>query len=292
MYNLSDFTRTPRKIPYLGYAEAEDHYLFLPPGSFARVKVGEPFDREAFHAANLLPVAYFGLSEEDWADDAAFQARLLNGKAWLDSKGLTPVAVEIEEEQAWRVVAGDMAGWPAFYGLDSYQKIDAVGARLGQLYGLAKQRFPGAYTLSVQPSWYHGREFGAGFGAYNPPYANVDVLGISHYMGAGGLGFTPAPTQTMLDRFHLDVGRRVEAAAAYGRPLLLCAQAFSDALWPKLHPDQLDWYYILAQRVPSVAALMFFCVEDRPAATVVGYLSYPDLAGMVGSIATYNAALE
>jgi hypothetical protein len=97
----------------------------------------------------------------------------------------------------------------------------------------------------------------------------------------------------MLTKFYIEVGRLVEHAATYGKPLMLVGQAFripESPLWSVAPtPDQLDWFYILAQRIPSVVGLAWFAVEQE-----ANGLLRPDMSAQAQRVLelwNYNATL-
>jgi hypothetical protein len=292
-YDLATFTRTARPINYLGFDHASHSYALLPHGSFVRTYVGEFFDRPNFNQQRLNAFLNLGMSEPDFLDDARWQQRLDVAARWCQERGFTPLACGGgDEENYWRCQAltqTEMSGWACFRGMSDYDRIRLVRDRMARHFELCKLQWPGIYTVMVEAA-YTDEEL-PGFGGYGPVPDHCDVLGVSYYMAPGSVGFVPDTTQGQLDLFYRDVGRRVEHAAGYNLPVLVIAQAFSDQLWPRVSPGQLDWWYRLAQRTPEVQALMFFCAESVPAARVIGLDTYADLASQVGSISSYNAGL-
>lgn len=300
-YDLDTFTREAHAwpIPYMGFDHVRDFaedgpsaYSQIPTDAAVRVYVGMPLspeDAQHIRDKHLRVFLYLGDSEEEFNAPSRLEHRLLEAEYWIAANRLPwPVAASIAEEWAWRCQPGvsPVADWACFEGLDGMQRIALVREQMGELHGVLKARWPMVYSVGVEASWSSDTADGPGFGGWNPPWANLNVLGVTHYMGAGtGFGWNPHLTQAALDRFYADVGRRVEATKAYGKSTMMFAQAFSNELWPKVGMGQLDWWYVLAMKA-RVDALLFFAVQS--VADVRGALEYPDLVGQIGSIWTHN----
>ena len=222
-------------------------------------------------------------------------SRFAEARDWLAARAITPLALMWGEEWYTRP---EVKTWPYFAGFSGMAFADRLRARVDQILVLLRSVMPGVPIVQVENWWNNDPSLG-GVGFYRPVFTQTDVLGLDAYLTTGGVPEwgTPALTsvadQAMLNKFYTEVGRFYEHAATYGKPLMAVGQAFripESPLWSVAPtPDQLEWFYVLAQRTPVVVGLAWFAVE----AWANGLLR-PDLAAQaqrVQELYAYNAQL-
>lgn len=285
-YDLATFTRTARRLPYgFGAYRAAQALDLMPVGSLVVYTPDNdpPLTGEDFAARQLSPILYLGFGYQKFVNlDGARDDYLDRWATILAQRSVFPLAVMLEEEWYGRL-GGEVGAWPCFAGMDEWAKRDRIAQGLAELHDACKQRWPGAHTIDVEPVWSNRREFGPGY--YCPVPARLDVLGLDAYLtryGQADIGTPPLTAladQAMLDKFFAEVGWRLEGgtwggvffegAASYGRPMVLVAPAFEDvnsaSQWSQAPAAaQLEWFYVLAQRVPAVQAVFWFAYRSIP----------------------------
>lgn len=301
-YLLAMFTRTSRRLPYMGFYHANAALDLLPRGSFVIFAPGNDSSLTGidFSARGLLPVAYLGDDALMFELDARCVERFTADKAWLASRGIAPLALMWGEEWYLRI-NGDVGTWPYFKGFTGLAKKDRLRERVDQILDILHTVFaPNPPPIvQVETVWNADPTLG-GYTYYAPPFMNADILGLDAYLTTGGVSALSTPPltanadQNMLDKFWSEVGQFAEHAAGYRKPLMIVGQAFhaSDPASPWFVPPtpaQLEWFYILAQRTPAIIGVAWFAV-----AAEAGGLLRSDMASQAAKVKelwAYNQSL-
>jgi len=297
-------------IPYWLYYRASGALGFCEPGSAVIIQDNEELaslDGAALAVLGLSPIIYCACNNENFTNPATFDCYLADLQRRLVLKGITPLAMMVEEEWYDRINGPDVGGWPCFSNMDPWLRKMLIRDRLTTFYGMIKARWPWCYTVAVESKWNDDGNWGVLLW-YPPPV--VDVLGCDPYLHAHGwppMGtppLVPDDTPEMRQKFDLEIGavvkgyhfadgREWRGAASYGKPLMLVGQGFKDrdpaGMW-SVAPSgvQLGWWYSLACSTPSVVGLGWFCVRSAP--SVIGLDGLPEQAAAVHALWTQNHA--
>jgi hypothetical protein len=289
--DLATFTRTQRRLPYMGYYHASRHLEVVPPGSF--VVLGEHDLRvglgQELAARGLFAILQTGDHAAMFTDDEEVHRRFSRAQQRCVDAGVVPLAASVREE--WYLAVndgGEAAAWPYFAGItDQYERRDRLRARLEYFYAILKTYFPGALTWACETLWNDNRSLPWPY--YCPPYG-ADVLFIDAYLyrrpwlPGVPIAYEPRNDQNMLDKFAGEVALLVRHACTFGRPVVMVGQATT--FQGPITPTQLEWFYILAQRLPQVVGLAWFTVAPEAG----GYL-LPEcraLRAKVEELAAFN----
>jgi hypothetical protein len=175
---------------------------------------------------------------------------------WLDtlrSSGLQDrvVGLALDEELYPRLLGGAFDGDEAVkrMPLDPFARLNALHERMNDLARQVKQVFPDIPLGHVTTAWSTRQDWGPGY--YAPPVAGFDWLGIDPYVYG-------AITRAAFDR---DVVPLVDETCRQGKPVLLVAQAFSDAERRMPTVEQMQWWADLADTRPAIIGLVWFCLD-------------------------------
>ena len=279
MILVNDWIRTARRVPYVGFDYVMGIESSLPADAFRIIR---PFQEEP-QQPTAPTILMLGMDADSWASDPLVESRCSAAKSWAFDRGIQPVGIMIEEEWLSRP---DVRAWPTFAGMSDAAFYTVMLARLGELYAIASRWWPDAYTINVESTW-HTRE-----GQIMP--ATIDVVGVDPYLP---YSTSPVSDQATFDLFQVGVVGEVEAIVAHTpRPILLVAQAFHQVEGGVERPcpseAQLEWWYVLAQRTPQIAALEFFAANPAVAdPNVRGILQVPAFIPRVLDILAHRASL-
>jgi len=291
-----------RKLDLIYYRPGD--YSLVPNGSIVVLSDNDQLDNAdgAMLASRNIRVCVLTADNETYAlNPDAWMSYLAGLRAKIQRKGLTLAGVMVSEEWWDRVNAPDVMSWGCMAGLDMWQRKRKLLPLVRRMVAQAKVAFQGTPIVGVESRWNENEASGAGLWY---PYYDTDIVGLDAYLSGKGfdwLGTPPLRSGTdgaMLEKFGKEVtwmltgspDGRVTGALKIGRPVWLVAQAFyyqGGEPWSVApDPNQLQWWWHIAQGHAGVTGLGFFCCQSAPG--VVGLDALPALALSVASIVREN----